>query len=587
MTTFTISPSNSIATSFGDGLSLGNYDQLTILSGGSVTTSAAMQAGVAAFGGNIVAIHGLASGAGAGLRISGEATVTIGSNGRVEGGQWGILAAGGAVPLDLTNQGTIRVTSPDGLHGAAVDVTGFVLDFANYGLIQAAVLPGADGRRLALSLMQGVWMDFANGGQIQGSVRAEAETGFRFLNGGTITEEVLLTETGSDMTRYSHFGNTGTVAGKTTLVAGDLTMDLAGGSLGEVAATVQSADIFGVGGLVTGAFRVVASDQGGYSSFVHMSNMSTTRFEGGVEVTAPHALLEFTSVTNLAALTLAGGDVTVVLSGGTVGAVTSSATATEIDASGALRVGPVSLGAGADRYLGHEGADLLRDLGGADVIDLGGGNDRIAFAAPGEAGDDLLAGGLGEDWLDYGELAVAVKVDLTLGTAGDKVVKTPLSVGNDTISGFEHVAGSTKADNLLGDAKANWLIGNAGDDRLTGRDGRDTLSGGLGNDTLLAGNGADTLNGGGGADVFSFKQASESRAGARDLIQDFETGIDRLDLTLFDGDATLAGTQAFTAAQLRITTSGSLWIVTGDILGTAEDFVIASQTAIALTDLML
>ena len=241
------------------------------------------------------------------------------------------------------------MTSPDGLHGAAVDVTGFVLDFANYGLIQAAALPGADGRRLALSLMQGVWMDFANGGQIQGSVRAEAETGFRFLNGGTITEEVLLTETGSDMTRYSHFGNTGTVAGKTTLVAGDLTMDLAGGSLGEVAATVQSADIFGVGGLVTGAFRVVASDQGGYSSFVHMSNMSTTRFEGGVEVTAPHALLEFTSVTNLAALSLAGGDVTVVLSGGTVGAVTSSATATEIDASGALRVGPVSLGAGADR----------------------------------------------------------------------------------------------------------------------------------------------------------------------------------------------------------------------------------------------
>lgn len=79
---------------------------------------------------------------------------------------------------------------------------------------------------------------------------------------------------------------------------------------------------------------------------------------------------------------------------------------------------------------------------------------------------------------------------------------------------------------LLGGAAANTLVGGPQDDHIEGRGGDDRLEGGAGNDRLVDGTGSDTLVGGAGADVFVFV-----RDGARDVIQDFEKGIDRIDLT--------------------------------------------------------
>ncbi|MBW6397628.1 M10 family metallopeptidase C-terminal domain-containing protein [Roseomonas sp. HJA6] len=110
-------------------------------------------------------------------------------------------------------------------------------------------------------------------------------------------------------------------------------------------------------------------------------------------------------------------------------------------------------------------------------------------------------------------------------------------------------------DELRGNALANILIGGDGDDALYGNGGADTLAGGDGNDTLYGNGEADTLSGEDGADRFRFLTANESPAGARDVITDFTSGMDRIDVAQIDASTTTAGNQAF------------LWAGTGSFIG--------------------
>jgi serralysin len=81
---------------------------------------------------------------------------------------------------------------------------------------------------------------------------------------------------------------------------------------------------------------------------------------------------------------------------------------------------------------------------------------------------------------------------------------------------------------VSGDDDDNTLDGTVQDDLLVGYDGNDTLNGNAGNDLLLDGAGVDILNGGDGADVFRFKPDTRM-----DTVQDFEVGVDKLDLSEF------------------------------------------------------
>src|SRR5689334_3907612 len=81
------------------------------------------------------------------------------------------------------------------------------------------------------------------------------------------------------------------------------------------------------------------------------------------------------------------------------------------------------------------------------------------------------------------------------------------------------------------------LIGTAGDDVLRGKNGDDTLTGGLGNDLLVGGNGADHF-------VFA-------KDGSTDTIKDFQSGIDKIDLTGMAG--AWAGNVHFDAASNLLT----------------------------------
>jgi Ca2+-binding RTX toxin-like protein len=70
------------------------------------------------------------------------------------------------------------------------------------------------------------------------------------------------------------------------------------------------------------------------------------------------------------------------------------------------------------------------------------------------------------------------------------------------------------------------VTGGAAGDLLFGSGAADVLRGGAGADILIDGAGADTLSGGAGADVFVLVAD-----GAPDRIEDFERGVDRLDLS--------------------------------------------------------
>ena len=150
-----------------------------------------------------------------------------------------------------------------------------------------------------------------------------------------------------------------------------------------------------------------------------------------------------------------------------------------------------SFGDAADTVTGGTGADTLSGNGGDDLIDGGGGQDRIF----GGTGSDTLSGGNGADTID----------------GGDQNDRIDGGVGRDS------------------------LIGGAGVDTLIGGDAEDTLVGGLDRDILTGGSGtgpADLTV----RDTFQFG-ATDSLISADnyDVVTDFVTGVDKIDLSVLSG----------------------------------------------------
>jgi Ca2+-binding RTX toxin-like protein len=104
------------------------------------------------------------------------------------------------------------------------------------------------------------------------------------------------------------------------------------------------------------------------------------------------------------------------------------------------------------------------------------------------------------------------------------------------------------------------------------------MNGANGFDTLTGGFGRDTMAGGLHRDIFDFNSAAESGTVAftRDVITDFQKGVDDIDLSTIDAKSG-AGNQAFTfigqaafsgaKGQLHIKFAGPHTIVEGDIDG--------------------
>ena len=188
----------------------------------------------------------------------------------------------------------------------------------------------------------------------------------------------------------------------------------------------------------------------------------------------------------------------------------------------------ISGGAGADRLIGHDGADTLvsGDFTGFNytpVDDLGTEKDVLT----GGGGDDLLAIGYGDDadggsgfdslQLSFGGMGAGVNFSAAqvVGTGPfnlgggviqniERVTRVRGSEFGDTLSLGLPIAGTIDGgggdDTLYGSNSIDTLLGGAGEDVIYGLDGVDRIEGGVGNDTLNGGQGDDMLLGDAGAD---------------------------------------------------------------------------------------
>jgi len=103
------------------------------------------------------------------------------------------------------------------------------------------------------------------------------------------------------------------------------------------------------------------------------------------------------------------------------------------------------------------------------------------------------------------------------------------------------------ADFLSGGDGQDTMLGGVGADTLRGDAGDDVIRGGTQGDLIVGGAGRDRLVGGAGNDVFDFNLSTESGSGrlTRDVVTDFTSGEDVLNLATIDAQAGVAGNQRF------------------------------------------
>lgn len=163
-------------------------------------------------------------------------------------------------------------------------------------------------------------------------------------------------------------------------------------------------------------------------------------------------------------------------------------------------------GARDDFIYGRGGRDTLRGRDGNDTLDGGTSNDR-------------LEGGAGNDTYFVDNLG-----DVLVETSGVDLVNS--TVTWTLAPGFENLTLSGNASiNGTGNAAANTIIGNDRANVITGGAGRDVMTGGD------------------GADYFVFNAVAETGAtfATRDIIRDFRTGVDHIDLHLIDANGPRPG----------------------------------------------
>lgn len=221
---------------------------------------------------------------------------------------------------------------------------------------------------------------------------------------------------------------------------------------------------------------------------------------------------------------------------------------------------------------GNAFGQLIVGSAGNNLIDGGGGTDTLR----GGAGDDVYivddASDIVVELAGGGADRVSAKADYSL--AAGVSVET-LGTDNDAGTAAITLRGNEIDNRIIGNAGANALYGGAGDDRIEGGAGSDRIEGGLGTDHLF---------GGAGADVFVFARGdsrsmirSDGKKYLPDVIWDFVSGEDRIDLSAIDANSgtasndafTFLGTGAFTghAGELRYEARGAQLLMLADTDG--------------------
>lgn len=157
----------------------------------------------------------------------------------------------------------------------------------------------------------------------------------------------------------------------------------------------------------------------------------------------------------------------------------------------------------------------------------------------------------------------AAKIQADTGVAG------VTALGYDNLS----IAYGTTIENGIGGAARDVLWGNEVANRLDGRGGNDVIDGF---------EGADILTGGTGADTFQFHVIEHG-----DVITDFATGSDKIDLRGTGIDMTWIGNAAFSNVAGQVRFSGDLLEVDVNGDGVADMSITVQGSDAVVTDLLI
>ncbi|KPU56028.1 hemolysin-type calcium-binding repeat family protein [Pseudomonas fluorescens] len=158
-------------------------------------------------------------------------------------------------------------------------------------------------------------------------------------------------------------------------------------------------------------------------------------------------------------------------------------------------------GYGNDNIFGGTGDDIITDIGGDDVIRGEDGNDVIQAGNSTLAGNNLVLGGAGKDFIITTE-----DITMTFGGAGDDFIlgaKVNLApTGNE---GDDWIEGGTQ-DGAPGDNMSPTLTDDVpGNDIFIGKGGFDEMIGEGGDDVFVASDAQDKMDGMSGFDWTTYK----------------------------------------------------------------------------------
>jgi Ca2+-binding RTX toxin-like protein len=233
-------------------------------------------------------------------------------------------------------------------------------------------------------------------------------------------------------------------------------------------------------------------------------------------------------------------------------------------------------GIGNDTLNGGAGNDALFGEDDNDALNGGAGNDVLI----GGIGDDKMNGGAGDDTyvVDSAKDVVTESANQGIDTVVSAISFTlGANLENLELAGDSDIngTGNSLRNVIEGNAGRNRLDGGAGNDEVDGGAGNDTLIGGAGNDTLIGGQGADVMDGGIGKDVFVYGVAFEADLATLggDIINGFQHGQDRIDLSDLLSDFGIDAADAFDGGFLKIEVVGNNTNILFDADGGGDGFL--------------
>jgi len=195
----------------------------------------------------------------------------------------------------------------------------------------------------------------------------------------------------------------------------------------------------------------------------------------------------------------------------------------------------------------------------------------------------------GRDTIDFSGWSQNARIDLAPGAFSDGGGQTSnVQIAFGTI--IENATGGTGNDSITGNGVGNILKGGGGDDTMRGGAGSDRLEGNAGGDIFVFGAVGESLQ---------YEARSDGKKATPDMLLDFTSGTDKIDLSAIDANQMTAGDDAFSfiganafsgvAGQLRAEVLGGQLHILGDVNGDgrADLHIIASGTQILVSDFVL